>query len=116
MKIFAAILVGLMLPFTFATSANAAHLDAEIKSISCKDNGDTAVTVKVYNRTSRFRKMNWSVSKTSKGYTYGLDTINKQGTFRFVIPAGESATVWVWTRLNQKTQILKKTILSTVCE
>lgn len=115
MKIIAAILVGLVLPFTFITPAQAAHQEAVLNGYHCTINGNTMYNVKVFNRSKKVRKMNWALTKTSKGATFGYDKYNKQVGFNFMIPHGESATITVWSRMNQKTVLLTKTLDSQIC-
>ena len=115
MKIIASIVVGLLLPLTFVTSAQAAHMDATLVSTTCKKNGDTRAVVKIANNSSRIRKINWSRSKASDGAIFGFAVVNKQSGFQVDVPAGETVDVYVWSRLNQKTRLLHEKVTALEC-
>lgn len=116
MKIIATILVGLMLPFTFAGTAEAKHIDGYLsQNFKCMADGDTRYTFVLKNNTNKDRKYNWSQTRTSDGVAFGYGDINKRWFFTVRVPQGEKLTAYAWTRLNQKTLILEETVFG-VCE
>lgn len=116
MKYIATIMMSLLLPFTFAGTAEARHLDGYVKSGHvCMKDGDTRYGFVIKNKTDRNRFMNWSQSRTSDGATFGFNVVNQQTTFFVRVPSGETSTVRAWTRLNQNTRIFKET-LKGVCK
>lgn len=112
MKIIATVLVGLLLPFTFAGSAEATHFDGYVRTnFKCMPDGDTRYMFVVNNNTTKDRFMNWSQTRTSDGIAGGYGLYNKTGTFTVRVPTGESATVSAYSRLNQKTLFLRETVV-----
>ena len=57
--------------------------------------------------------MNWSQTRTSDGIAGGYGLYNKFGTFTVRVPSGESATVSLYSRLNQKTMFFQQTVHGT---
>lgn len=115
MKYIAMVIVGVMLPFTFATPAQAAHQEARVNGYHCTINGNTMYNIKLHNSSKKMRKMNWSLTKTSKGAVAGYNKYKRQMGFNVMIPHGESATVTVWSRMNQKTVLLTETLDAQIC-
>lgn len=114
-KIFAAFIMATILPMTYASPAEAAHVKASLHGGVCTVKGNTVFTIKVHNTTERDRFINWSLSLTSEGARGGYFIVDNKDGFQVRILDGESARLGVWTRTNQKTQILDVELKALKC-